>query len=68
MTLEIALALLAFAAPVTAAILKLAPERKNGHVTEVEYQSKIQSLDGWIGGLERRLESLEKFQMNKQGD
>ncbi len=57
MTLEIALALLVFFAPIIVAILKLAPEKKNGYVGRREYDTKMDSLDGWIRSLERRLES-----------
>lgn len=62
MTIDIALALLALAAPVTAAILKFAPERKNGYVTKMEYDVQVTSLKGWIHSIERRMDAhIEKY-------
>jgi hypothetical protein len=64
MTLEIAIALLAFAAPVTAAIIKLTPERRNGNGYATK--SDIDGLNKRFDDLKGRLEFLERLKWKEE--
>ena len=59
MTMEASIALIALSAPITAAILKFMPARKNGYVTTREYDKDTADLGNKLVGIGGRLDALD---------
>ena len=58
MTMAYSIALLAFSAPITAAVIKYLPSkngRKNGYLTKREYDKDMAGLGDKLGGIDSRL-------------
>lgn len=57
-TLETALSLLAFSAPITAGIVKLVPRRNGNHITVREYDTFKFELGDRLNKIEAKIDSL----------